>query len=88
MVAVLKACGMKSQTNMVKTLKICKDIKAKYSSYRDPEPQGLLPERYKEVLKQNISQNKSLYDMHSDFISVCDEAPVCSMCLAPIANEG
>jgi len=65
MVVVLKACGMKSQTNMVKTLKICKDVKAKYASYRDPDPQGLLPDRYKEVLRESIAHNKSLYDMHS-----------------------
>ena len=34
MVTLLKACGMKSQGNMVKTLKICKDLKAKYAQYR------------------------------------------------------
>ena len=51
MITLLKVCCLKSQVNMVKTLKICKDIKTKYAKLKSQSTDLLIPQRYKDVLR-------------------------------------
>ena len=74
---------------MVKTLKICKDMKSKYASYRERDGSaGLLPEKYKETLRAGVMGNHSCYELHSSFSSVYESDPVCNVCLLPIEGRG
>jgi hypothetical protein len=88
MVTLLKCCGMKSQVNTVKILKICKDMKSRYAAFREEGQDVLLPEIYKELIKAGIVKNRSLYDIHADFSGVYEAQPVCSICLLEIGFKG
>lgn len=88
MIVLLKAVCIKSQASIVKTLKICKDMKAKYGHYRESFQDVLIPEGYKAILKAGVEQNKSLYDLHANFSETYKEIPICRLCLLEVSGRG
>lgn len=84
MIVLLKALCMKSHSNMVKTLKICKDMKAKFYQYREESHEALLPQVYKDFLREGVETNSSLYDLHLSFSDLYAKEPLCKVCLHSI----
>ncbi len=88
MIAILKAAGLKSHCNIVKTLKIAKDLRTKYHHYHSPHLDALLPEEYQDALKEGVKQNKDLYELHSIFAELSEKLPICRVCLLPLGAKG
>lgn len=53
-VQLLKACFIKTNSNLVKTLKNCKDLKSRFSRYSESEKAELYPSVLGTILKENI----------------------------------
>lgn len=89
MIILLKAVSIKPQANVVKTLKNCKDIKTKYEGFRESlGPEILLPDSYKQAIRQGVEKNKSPYDLHSAFSEAYRLTPVCKICLLVVDQRG
>ena len=49
-IQLLKACFIKTNSNLVKTLKNCKDLKNRFSRYCDSDKAELYPSAYGAIL--------------------------------------
>lgn len=89
MIILLKTICIKPQGNLVKTLKICKDISKQYGEFVPQEPRSdLLPKSYRQAFQRAVERNSSLYELHAAFSEAYRQYPVCRVCLLGVGSKG
>lgn len=87
MIQLVKLCCIKTTSNLVKTLKICKDLRTKYAHLAEAD-ESRFPAEYGSCIKEAVIRNCSLYELHSRFLEVAERKAACGVCLGEVGRWG